>query len=444
MTEASPERLTSMSVQDRAHQAFASEAPLTLHLSMIADGIPQYGSPGRDEALDRFWKLEPLLAGAVYSMCAKMAALDFRLRGPRRLVRKYRRLLLSADLGSGNGWINFIFKLTRDLLTQDNGAFIEFLRPPGALPTTQVQGIAHIDSQKCERTGNPLKPVNYLKSKDDPIPLEWYQVLALSDFPSPREDDFNRGFCAVSRVLRAAQVMRDIGIYKRQKLAGKRTPGIMIFQGIPHTRMQEAVLTALEAQQDEGLSHFTLPLLVGSMDPGVPVDAKLIELAGLPDGFDEDVSMKWYIATLALDFGTDYTEFAPLPGGNLGSATQATEMAARARGKGPGATLQQLEFAMNYWVLPESMEFQFASTDPIAERERIEQRRQRAEERSTRISSGEITVEQALELAVDEGDAPSSFLDPTVDETEGKIDTIVKSLGDLQEAFETVEKALHA
>jgi len=144
-----------------------------------------------------------------------------------------------------------------------------------------------------------------------------------------------------------------------------------------------------------------------------------------------------------LSFGTDYTEFAPLPGGNLGSATQATEMAARARGKGPGAMLQQFEFGLNYWVLPENLELQFASSDATAEQQRIQQESARAQSRAVRIQSGEITTEQALELAVGAGDAPESFLEPDVD----VVDTVVrglaavqKQLANLQDRYSSGEK----
>lgn len=362
-----PSELAPLSVQDRALRDFQTSAPFTFAIASIADMVDPEPGAVRDRYLGNFWKTEPTLAGAVYSMCAKMAALDFKLEGPRSHVQKYKRILLAADLGVGNGWVNFIMKVTQDLLTQDNGSFIELLRAPGASANTAVRGIAHIDAQKCERTGNPYQPVVYHGKKDRKY--WWYEVLPLVDQPSPREQHKGMGLCAVSRVLLAAQTLRSIGLYKRQKLAGKRTPGILFVQGVRRVDVQDAIDEALQEQLSEGLSVYTKPLVVTTMDTGVPLDAKLVELAGLPDGYSEDTTMKWYIANLALGFGTDYTEFAPLPGGNLGSATQATEMSARARGKGPGVLLQQLEMGVNYWILPEDTEFQFASTDPIAEGE---------------------------------------------------------------------------
>jgi len=437
-----PKDLTSLSVQERALEEFRTNAPITWRIASMADDMPAYGSPERDIALDKFWKTEPILAGAIYSMAAKIAALDFRLKGPRRLVKKYKQLLMAADFGIGNGWVNFVFKVAQDMLTQDNGAFIELLRNDGASPYTAVQGVAHIDSQRCTRTGNPMVPVQYQPYTKPVRQLQWYEVIAMSDMPSPREEMYNRGLCAVSRVLRAAQTMRDISVYNRQKLAGKRTPAIAWVNGISRDYVKACIDKAIEDQLSQGDTLYSGPIIIASMDASVPVHAELMELAGLPDNYSEDTALKWYIATLALDFGTDYTEFSPLPGGNLGSATQATEMAARARGKGPGAMLQQFEFAFNYWVLPESCEFQFASTDATAEQQRITQRRERAQERAIRIQSTEITPLQALELAVADGDAPDSFLAPGEDTVDSRIDAVLKELGGVHSKLANVQDRL--
>lgn len=451
-TPQNPSAIAKLSVQDRAHIQFKDEAPITIRIAALADQLVARPWGDRDKELSNFWPTEPILAGAVYSMVAKVAALDFRLRGQPKTRQRYRNLLLSADLGSG--WVNFVCKVVLELLTQDNGAFIELLRPKGASPRSPVRGIAHVDSQRCERTGILLEPVHYRPdagllrgphrdvTPDGMIPFKWYEIVTMSDLPSPREEHKGRGLCAVSRILRAAQTLRDIGIYKRQKIAGKRPPAMIFVQGLRRNSIKAAIDEALAEQQAEGRTVYTSPIIMASPDAGQPLDIKMIELGGLPDGYDEDVTLKWYIAQLALAFGVDYTEFAPLPGGNLGSATQTTEMAARARGKGPGVLLQQLEFAINWWILPKGLEFQFASTDPSAEAQRVEMSLQRAKERQIRVSTQEITSEQALQLAIQEGDAPMGFAEGITppEELEDRIDTIVKSLGDLRESYDTVER----
>jgi hypothetical protein len=274
------------------------------------------------------------------------------------------------------------------------------------------------------------------------------------DMPSAQESQAGLGFCAVSRVLSAAQYLRSVNIFKREKISGKRIPGILFVQGLRHSAIDSALREAMEQQTQEGLTLYTKPIVLASPDAGMPLDAKLVELAGLPDGYEEDTVMKWYITTLALAFGTDYTEFAPLPGGNLGSSTQTTVMAARSRGKGPGVIMQLLEHAMNWFILPSSLEFEFASSDPTAEADRINLTFLRARERNLRVSSGELTQRQALELAVMAGDAPESFLireDPRITAgipgVQGRIgsDTIehyVKEAQDLMDSYNKIEARL--
>ena len=442
-----PQTFTSMSVQDRTESALMAESPLVFYMAGLADGVPAWPSPERDKYLDRIWKEESLLSGALYSMCAKVGALDFRLKGPRNAVKSKKMMLQGADLG--NGWIRFIMTTTLDMLTQDNGGFIEVLRPPGASPSTSAAGIAHLDSQKCFVTGDPEYPVIYMDAKNLPHKLAWYQVISLVDFPSAREEHLGKGFCAVSRILRAAQMIRDVALYKRQKLSGKRVPGILFVNGARRNDVKAAITrTMIEESENMDRTLYTGPVIVSGQDSTSNVSAQLVELASLPDGYNEDTLYKWYITTLALGFGTDYSEFAPLPGGGLGSSSQVEGMAARARGKGPGIVLQQIEYAMNHFVLPQSVEFQFVSSDPSAETQRIELAHARARERALRVNSEEITPLQALRLAVTEGDAPESFLleaesqgvyqDPNA--AEDSIERIIRSTNELTDAYQVVQK----
>lgn len=395
-----------LTAQDRAA---GGDAPLVFYIASVADEVPVWWSPARDRALGQFWWTEPVLAGAIYSICAKIAALGWTLTGPERQVRRYQAMLAAADLGAG--WAQFILKVVQDVLTQDNGAFIELLRAPGEGPDTPVRGVAYLDSQRCTRTGDPLYPVIYTSARTgERHKLAWWQVATLADLPSGREEMRGVGFCAVSRVLRAAQVLRDISLYKRQKVSGKRVPGIIFVQGVRRGVVEDGLKAAVEEQRSQGLSHYTTPIVISSPDPSVPVKAELMELASLPDGYDEDTSYRWYICQLALGFGVDYGEFAPLPGAALGTATQSEVQAAKARGKGPGILIQMLEHIVNWTVLPPSVTFSFSSQDLTEDLNRAKVTEARASALSRFIHAGILTPEQALQVAVDWGELPQAFL----------------------------------
>jgi hypothetical protein len=441
-----------MSVQNRTDDMIGTDAPLVFWLAGIADNMPTWGNPMRDNELDKFWRSEPMLSGAVASMAFKIAALDFKLKGPRKTVTKYERILRNADFGGG--WSTFIIKLLTDVLTRDNGGFIEILRVDRNNEAEPVQGIAHLDSSRCTRTGDPDVPVVYQDNRFfDYHWLKWFQVATLADMPSAQEVRRGLGFCVVSRVLAAAQYIKAIGIYKREKVSGKRAPGIIFTSGVRRGAVADALNQAMEEQRQEGLSLYTKPIIIAGPDPANAVDAKLIALSGLPDGYNEDDVMKWYIATLAMAFGTDYTEFAPMPGGGLGSATQTKTMASRSRGKGPGLLMELIEHAMNWFVLPSNVEFEFAATDPEAETERINLKFLRARDRNLRVASGEITGQQALQLAVMDGDAPESFMNPGSDlrqdagipvppVTPEVVEQYAKQAQDIKSSYEMINKEL--
>jgi hypothetical protein len=419
-----PEESAALSVQDRADADFdpREHAPIVFYIADQADSMTGIGVnrwPKRDQDLGEFWPTEPLLAGAIYSLQAKIAALEWTLEGPPKTVAYYSSLLQNA--GFGGGWKTFALKWMNDLLTCDNGAFIEVLRPKGAGPRGRVTGIAHLDSHRCERTGNTDVPVIYhSKQTGKQHPLRWWEVVATTDMPSGREEERESGICAVSRALRAAQILRDITIFKRQKVGGKRVPGIMFVQGIRRGVVEDAVMEAMENQRSKGLSHYSNPIVIAAHDPGQNMNVDLVELAGLPDGYDEDVTLQWYVAQLAIDFGVDYGEFAPLPGKGLGTASQVESMEERARGKGPRIVAGLLEHAINYCLLPDSTTFNLMTPDPGQERMEADLAETRADERATRIQSGELTIEEARDLAALAGDLPREYLTPEDTIVEGR------------------------
>lgn len=447
-----PKEQLSLTVQERSEEAAASEAPLVFMLAGLADTIPAWGQAGRDRELDKFWRTEPLLAGAVSSMCFKIAALDYKMKGPVRKLMRAENLFRSSEFGQGSAAM--FSMVTSDILTRDNGGFFELMRQRRNDPMAPVVGIAHLDSSRCTRTGDPEYPVIYEDRLHKFHKMRWFQVIPLVDLPSSQEIKNGMGFCAVSRVLSAAQYLRTVSIYKREKLSGKRVPAVMFVQGMRRGAVEKSLDEALEKQKQEGMSVYTKPVIIAGPDAGVPLDVKLIELAGLPDGYNEDTVMKWYITTLALAFGTDYTEFAPLPGGGLGSSTQTTVMSARSRGKGAGILTQLYEHAINTYVLPPAVSFEFASSDPTAEADRINLKFLRARERNLRVQSQELSPVQALELAVIDGDAPESFMlsndiraqagipIPEVEQPEKIVERFVKQYDDCLSAYNQIETRL--
>lgn len=394
------------------------EQSFVFQVAVAADEFTPWGYNvlRRDLELRNFWRLEPFLASTVYTMSARLAVADWVIKGrdphrrePKNTIRAVSRMLENAD--RGNGWQSFIQKIAIDLYTQDNGAFIELIRSRNR-PDAPVIGVAHLDALRCYRTGDPEYPVIYEDRLGSWHKLRWWNVRAISEMPSPVENMYGAQLCAVSRCLRAAQIIRDIAVYKKEKVSGQHTKAIHIVSGVTQDNIKEVQILAQEDQLNRSLLRYTLVPILTTIDPNAQVSVATIELASLPDNFDEDVTLRWYITQIALAFGTDYQEIAPLPGGNLGSSQQSLILHMKSKGKGPALMMKLLEFVFNNTgILPPSVELEFKVLDPQLDAARAEARFNRGKDRSLRIQSQELDVDAARELAVEDGDLPEYLVE---------------------------------
>lgn len=382
-----------------------------INIATFADQIPAWGTAPmqRDRLLRAFWPTESMLASALYTTVSRYASFGWQLDGPPRLVKQYEKLLHSAEFGQG--WIQFVTKLLLDVFTQDNGGFIEIVRESDS-PTSPVVSINHLDSNQCIRTGRTHEPVLYYDRWGVAHVLKWYQCVPVAEFPSPVEIMRGMQYCAVTRMLRAAQIMRDITVFKHEKISGRFTKAVWLVGGIQTKTLNDALGLHQADADSQGLTRYIQPLIVGGLDPNAKVSAEKLDLASLPDGFDEDKYMRWYVNQIALAFGTDYQEYGPLPGGGLGSGNQAETMHLKSRGKGPRLFMATLEHIFNWLgILPTNVTFTYGDQDIAEDMERARLRVLRAEERATRIKSGELTPAVARQLAVDVGDLDAEYLD---------------------------------
>lgn len=453
-------------VQSQSVQTPPAPTVLLVNLIQAASDVPSWWSPSRDRFLADFWPTEPYLAGAIYSVASRNASYRFVFEGIPEDIDYAQRLFAFADFGQG--WPHFMMSVTIDLLTQDNGAFIEVIRParartsggqiydaarvamggemvwapvdsagiptavdeefelldyPGDLPV----GLAHLDAARCRRTGDPDFPIEYTDQRNRRHLLTWWQVITLEDLPSPREEAKGVGYCAVSRVLRAAQVLNSITTYKHEKVSGRFARAIHL-TNVGRQQILDALATA-EADADARLlARYSQPIVVDTIDPKAEPRVATLELATLPDAFDEEESLRWYIACLALGFGVDYTYLAPLPGGGLGTATQVESQERQARGKSSRLFMKMLEYKFNYsGILPDGVTFRFQEVDTEEERARTDISQARAQVRRTMIEGGEISPRIARQIAVDQGELAQKYLemlaeeDVTPERVEGEI-----------------------
>lgn len=397
-----------------------SLAPLTpsfiLWVGQQADSLTPWGAHPkiRDRQLRSFYPSENILASAVATCAARNAAWSWKVSGDEATAEAAAAMLNNANMGAG--FEDFILQLSTDLYTTDTGAFVEFMRAADS-PDAPVVGLNNLDSLRCHPTGNPQYPVIYEDTNGRFHRMPWYSVVQLLEMPSPATLSaagffYRIQMCAVSRVMRAAQVMRDITIYKDEKVSGRFLRALHLISGVDDVRVRAAMDQASAAADQRGLQRYVQPAIVGSVDPRAEIKHDTIELASLPDGFSEEDTTKNYILTLALAFLEDYQTFAPLPGGNLGTSTQSHILHAKARGRGPGLFQKLILRLMNQnGALPANVLFEYDDLDLDAEEVKTQMASTRATERSVRVASGELDAIAARQIALEAKDLTQAQYD---------------------------------
>lgn len=446
-------------------------APVLFRVAMTADEAPAWWDPSRDAYLRTFWKSEGMLASAVFSLCARNAGFRWEVDGE----KEEEAIAFLKNSEFGEGWQELILKVSEDLLSQDNGSFIEIIRPARATvggkvypaiarrhkwsrdidwfaimnrfgglkqvspedvsdsPYDMPLCLAHLDSGKSIRTGDPDIPVIYRDRYGGEHELKSWQVIMMTDMPTPIEEMHGVGFSMVSRVLRNAQVVRDWTIFRQEKISGNFARAVHL-TNVDSDWISDAIAQAKAKTDEMGLLRYSQPIITNTLDPSSRPYLVTIPLAELPDGFSEDETMRWYIALLALAAGEHYSFLAPMPGRRLGSAREVEVQERQARGKSSRLFMEQLAAKINSsGVLPLGCVFSFKEKDPEEQAGNEEAERRRAETRKLRIESGEITPAIARQIAQDQGDLKDDYLrqlgeeDITPEETEVTEDVEVET-----------------
>lgn len=382
--------------------------PLIVGLPGQADELPSwsYYPWRRDRELRKLARDETIIAGALYSMVARITTLRWALKGGRNQKRHFQEVI--ANCGGGMGFAVEIGKIVYDLLTQDNGAFIELT---GAGPIDgplfgPVTGFAHMDAARCWRTFNPEYPVLYWNPMTfGAHRIHYSRVVMLSQNPQPEELARNIGYCAVSRAMRAVQLTRDVMIYKHEKVSGGFTRAIGYGSGITPKQFKQSIREVSDEDESVGFTRFRrIPFVLSQQD----INMGLLDLASLPDGFDTEKDTTLYVYAIALAFGVDAREFWPA---TISGATKADAdvQHLKARGKGLGELIQMIERVINWRILPESVTFEFDFTDDEADRASAEIKSLKLSNIQRMQQMSLIDQKQAQHLAIADG-----VLDPSV------------------------------
>lgn len=332
--------------------------------------IPPYGDPHRDFELDKLWHQEPLLAGAVYSMAAKMTALSWQITGRRNLAKKYAELFARAAHMDGYDWGGFIASVANDFYVLDRGAFIETARDKDARLSPEANRLigplaemGHIDALMCTLTGNRREPMMYVsETTGQRIRFKPGEYMHFASMPSPREADLGIGYSAVSRAYRAAKLLMGLHDYDEQKLSNLPPEGVAAVTGLTMTEFMDALkIWRAAREQNNSLTFPQVLWLIGSQ-PNAKVGIDFVGFSQLPEHFDRQTVVTQYMNTLALVFGVDAREFWPVSTSSLGTAAESEIQHTKAKGKGSGELISITERHLN-GELPDGVDFAYDTRD---------------------------------------------------------------------------------
>jgi len=359
--------IAQLSLQRRAEES-ATGGVYSWWFARFDDGseISPWWSPQRDFDLRQFvWREgNDILQGAVASMVKWGKTLAWVCEGPDRVVNRYQSVLSESEFG--DGWGTLVSKALTDYYTQDKGASIEVIGagdPAGPIQGP-VLGLAHLDSQYVQPTGDSVYPILFHNVKNDTLhKIHTTRVIRIVDMPSPNEQMLGVGFCATSRVIAASQVLLKLVRYKNEKLSDMPEAGLLVLNNITRSNWEDVNAKYQRERRKLGHEIWSNVMTLFSIDPEKPATANLVSFANLPDGFNEEVALDTYLNIVALAFGVDKREFWPESSSGLGGNREAAVMAQKARGKGKGDIIAAIERAINWKVLPASVNFRFDFRD---------------------------------------------------------------------------------
>lgn len=391
-----------------------SEGLFWLNLARFAEEVPFWSIyPGaRDAYLRNLAKNEPMMSSGLYSMKTRMVTLGFEAQGPPRAKKLAQEVLRGANFGRGIE--SLLAKGTDDLLSTDNGLFIEKIgagRPDKPL-RGPVLAISHMDSRCCYRTFNPEFPVIY----DNPETGQFHKlhhtrVVITSDNEQPIERARGIGFCAVSRALQWVRIIRDSLTYREEKVAGRFTRGIGLFTGITKQQLEDALKASNNQAESAGFVIYKgIPLLAAPGYQGKSdADIILKDLASIPDGFVFESDLTLYAYVLAFAFGVDAREFWPATAAGATKA-DATVQNQKARGRGIGALIRTWEWVLRQ-CLPETIEFTFDFTDDEQDLMRHQVQGARINNIARLQQMGAISGQEVRAIAIAEGMVDAKVLE---------------------------------
>lgn len=385
-------------------------------LVSAGDMLPPWWSKARDKALTSIWRDNNHLALAIYNTQAKLVGIPFKIipydYSNQDHIQEAAEIQYALEVTAqfGRGWSEAYSRFIEDLLTTDNGGFMEIIgrgRPDGPIMGRPLT-VRHLDSLRCDRTGNTEFPVIYHGNDGKLYKLHWTRVLYTSQMPSARQEMFGVGFCGVSRCIDVASTLVDMIRYKQERLGSRPMNQILVGKGMTARTIMEAIARIEEGLSNRGFSRYAKTVAVGSENPDIGLEK--LDL-NHKDPFDEEVNTNLGMFAIAAALGMDADEIWPTSGrSGGGSSGDANLRRIRSRGRLPQQLTANIAKQFDFKFLPPylCMKFDFKDDEQDQQEAVIKDIRGRNRERD--LGTGSINTRGArIQMLQDRDLSQSSF-----------------------------------
>ena len=414
IVENSVAQATGFETPSRDNDGGSNRFDLLVGLARAGSQLSPWWSRSRDQELGKFWKEVNHLSLAVYNAQSKLVSIPFQIIAKDPMndahVRQGEDLtfLLSSGTQFGETWGVAYARFVEDLLTQDNGGFLEIIGGGDAMGPIQGMptSVRHLDAQRCTRRADPIYPVSFLAEDNKRYLLHWTRVVYMSQMSSARKDMNGVGLCAVSRSADVAQNLLDIIHYKQERLGSRPANTMLVGKGVTGEQLMEAFSLVEQESNNAGQSRYSKMVAIGSENPDISVER--VDLNHM-DPFDEETSLTLGMYAIAAAFGMDAGELWPDSSG--GSKGDTSLKRTRSRGKFPAQTTAAVAAQFNYKVIPPHLLMRFDFKDDEEDQQRAMIRDIRGRNRQREISSGTVNVTTARQVMHDDGDLDRVLLE---------------------------------
>lgn len=381
--------------------------------------LPAWWSRQRDIDISRFLLQSDHMQSAGYKVTTKLTSIkprveprDSNIKSSLALADEYNTLLYE-NWELGEGWQVGFAKDLEQFFFRDNGFFREITGdgpkdgPIVGMPTGSIS----LDSFRCTRTSSPEFPVIYHDTDGQRYKFHRTRVMFASQAPSPIATMNGVGRCWITRAINTAQNIVDILLYKQEKLGSRPARQMLIGRGITAEQLFDAIFDAEEGMDNAGLRRYAKTIAIGSQSTEVGVDR--IDLASVPDGFDERTSIELGMFAIALAIGIPPRDLWPA------STTGATKADAETQHISGSAGYQAILDLFAFLIggsplgsrqnirgkfLPSSLKLVFDFIDDEQDARVAQNSATRATTREIDINDGVITIRVAREQALKASD----------------------------------------